>query len=510
MDAFSKMWRWTKERCAAPGGAGGLFLAWRTWFRIGLVFAFAAAMASYVVLCEHYVRYSALASEEAYQPLAAREALAGKMPYLDFAYPEMPLSPYLAGAVMTVSGFGVLEQRVLGAVMGGLALLCAAFAVFSRTGSPFAGALAIFVVGVSPHWVASEARASTHGASTLFLSLAFAAACARFAGRRRAVVFGLAAGLAVSCELRTAILALPIGLLLLVDLEGWRPRLWAVGAALVTLAACLLPFVLSAPEVFWYFNWTSARSSEVDRHSMYLAVDWWRMSPGAILTVSMALVGLPVLIRRREWVACAILLLGVMGLTLPLVPASSHAHYLSPFLPVAAAAAVIAMWSVRGEHASPLKYAVVFFPAIALLYPTPDTIVIDEGATAEIGQVGDAIRASARPGPVLTPVTAVAVAAGRGVVSGTELGMFAVMDPGERALARRMGLTTLPELTALLKRKAIPAVVRMQGVSDWNFRVAVPGMEPQPKDARAAFERELRLRYRTMSQFATMEVLVPE
>jgi hypothetical protein len=481
----------------------------RAMGRIALVvLGFAVVFGSHALILGNYAESGRMNADEGYYAIAARSALEGRLPYRDFAYTQMPLLPYLNGLVMELCGYGLTVQRAINSAWSFAALLAVVLALRLRTGSFEPGLAAAFCLAASPHLAEMTAMGKTHGAELMGMALLALAASAPLTPPGKAAWMSACGVLAVGVRLSCAPLWALLMLLPVLEARGWRERLLVlaipVGAVLVSLG----PFLLAAPEQMFFCNWQYHMASVFQRRSLAQALEWWHTSPGAILVLVAGLPAVPSLVRRRRFDLLLMLAAALAGLTLPMIPHSAYGMYVIPALPLAAVAGMAAIWSHEGIRKNPFRHALWLLPALVLYHPLPRE---NTHPTAEsVEAVGRFLREQVPPGPILTSLPITAVEAGRDVMPGTEMGMFAAMAPDERKRARRLRFTTLADLTRMVEDMEPAAVVLMAGDNVWNFKWQIPTLRRQPKQAHARFRKAVKENYTQAFRSRMLEVWVPE
>ncbi|MCP4674864.1 MAG: hypothetical protein GY854_05015 [Deltaproteobacteria bacterium] len=482
-------------------------IQWARALRIALVIlvlAFVCGLFGW--LGYYYVYHAELTAHESYVSLAAHEAMTGRVPCLDFAYSRMPLLLYLDGVLMTLTGYGLTPQRLINVAVAALGLLAIVLAVRSRLGSFEPGLVAAFTAAASPQWVWIQARGTSYAWAGLFLAIGFLAAMARWSPRRRAVVFAIAAALALHSDPNTLLVTIILAAVLVLQLQGIKERLIAIGTYFGVLILAFVPMMAVVGAEVYYFNWVFPFSSALTRHVMVLAVEWWQVSPGVILILLIGLLGVPILVKKRRLTELLLLAAGFVGIVVAVLPEHAYGHFIAPAVPLAAAAGIMALWATGSAGDNPFRHVFWLLPAIALLYPLPR--VVEHDVNDELDEIVEVLKGSVPQGPVLTPVPLIAVMADREVIPGTEQGMYSAMAPEDHRIARRLRLVTIPGLTKIVSKKTPAAIVRMTGRSNWNFRWQVPSMLRQPKKAERAFTKAIRKHYRRIHRTRSMEILV--
>ena len=132
---------------------------------VSVALGFTLVLGTYIFLSTHYLNKSSMSSDEGFYAMAASRVMDGEIPYRDFGYTQMPLLPYINGALMEVFGYGLLNQRAINLVWGAVGILAIIFAVRLRTGRWETGLVAAFTVAAAPHWTNLQAMGVTHGAT---------------------------------------------------------------------------------------------------------------------------------------------------------------------------------------------------------------------------------------------------------------------------------------------------------------------------------------------------------
>jgi hypothetical protein len=454
---------------------------------------FAAVLGIHAALCVHWGAHGSMGADEGLHALAAREAWDGRLPYRDFAYTRMPLLPYVNGLFARLAGDGMLIHRALGSIWGALGLVALILALRQRLGRWEPGFAAAFCVAANPHWAALQSAGAANGAAGLFLTLCAGSVLTTYPLRRRLWAFSIFAALCLGVRLSAAPPVAVLWLGLVLEAGGWRARARAAMIPAAVVAIALLPFFLASPRNALFDVWQYHLASTLDRQNLGNWVQWWQTSPAPLLLLLAGMAAIPRLLSRGDRTPVIALAAGLAGVLVPMIPRSAHGLCIAPAAGLAAAVGVVATWSILEDRPSPFRHVVWLLPLLVLYYDLPKTE--PHRADAPVEELAVRLNESAGPGPVLTPLSIVAVEAGREVLPGTEMGMFCAMAPANRALAARLGLVTLADMGEALERRAPAAVVLHRGRSKWNFEWAVPTMRGQPKRELAAFREALRENY---------------
>lgn len=501
-----------------------------------IILGFALVAGIYFANHGYLSTHSRMNADEGFYAIAARSVMQGEMPYRDFAYTQMPLLPYMNGLAMTVVGFGLTEQRVCNILWTALGLLSLVLALWRRTGRFEPGLATVFMVAVSPFSAELTAMGASHGVSTCFTCLSTAAVLWRGPLLPRILAFAVFGTVSVGCRLAMAPLVAALTFALFVEARGWRQRALTLGVPIAVGLAAILPFLVSAPEGFWFFNWEYHLGSSFDRRRVEgQPTEWWKAGSAAIVVLCIGLSGGVHLVRERRWQELFLLLAGLLGVTMPMLPKSGYGWYIIPAAPVAAAAGMAALWSTPQWPRFAFRHFIWILPALPLLWPLPaevstgkstsfaaiatwtkDTLLLrdtpqrkpNERTAGFVEDIAAHLRAKVPPGKLLTSLPIVAVEAGREVWPGTHMGMFAAMDPGQDTRAKRLHLTTIAALTAAVAARGPVAIVKLTGSSVWNFRWRIPSLQRQPEKLYSAYEKAIADNYTLDYKSGNLELLV--
>jgi hypothetical protein len=503
---------------------------WRRVARAALlVLGFAVVFGPYLGLGNLYRLRGEMNADEGFYVLAARAVMEGQLPYRDFGYTQMPLLPYLNGALMSGVGFGLDAQRSINLAWGALGLLAIVLVVRLRVGRWEPAFLAGFAGALAPHYVANQALGKTHGAAGFFLAAAFAAVYLRGPVVGRALGFALAGTLAAGTRLS---LALPVGLAalaLLVEARPSRQRVLVLAVLVAVPAMLLLPFYFAAPEAFLFFNWKYHLESQLARRLLGQAVEWWQTAPASLILAAMGLSGAALLVRKRLWTEGILLLAALAGSTVPMVMKSAYGDYALPSVVLAGAAGLVAMWAACDMERFAFRHFAWALPWLTFLHPLPTVCADGEGGMVHLAHnvasalrrpltadqraagwsaaAGRFVREHVPAGPLLAVIPIVAVEAGRPVMAGTEMGQFSVMEQREGPRAERLRLVTLVGLTEMVRRSEPAAIVKLVGRSVWNFEWMVPSLRCHSEELRDAFYKAIDESYARAFLVGNIEVL---
>ncbi len=445
----------------------------------------------YAWLAWKYVLIGRLNADEGFYCLAAKKAIAGQVPYRDFAYSQMPALPYVNGLVMKIVGFGYLQQRIVNAAWG-LATLAAVFCLGLCTAGRYAGLVAAWVTATSLFWVHFVCMGKTYAATGFFLMLATLGICIPWSYYRKVLLFTAAGVLAIGCRLTAAPAVGVLGVFLILQGRGTRDR---IIAAVLPAAACLalfLPFFLADPENFIFWNVEYHAGTWVDRRGWDAISEHLWLAPGVLVLMLAGTVGAIAKFRQvnsRQW---AVLLAGIVGIATQLSLRSPYGENSVPYVALGAvgAAAILTRWGWFKRF----RAIVLMLPLLAWPGPKP---VTEPFILKSLLNSAKFVEGYTSPDKlVLTPYPIVAIEANREVFEGMEMGKFALTSEMPEERARRLHLVTPRMLTELARSGRAAAVVLRSYRSVWNFGYSVPSLRPTNKEELNLFWQAVKQRYR--------------
>jgi len=439
--------------------------------------------------------------------LAAQAVMRGQLPCRDFACSAAPLYPIVAGPPLAAAGFGVMGQRLLGVALAFAGLLALGAALAQRTRRAEVGVVAAFSVAASPHWVGAVVAGGSSGAAVMALCAVAAAAFSTFRAVPRAAVFAVAGALAVGCAPLTAIAMVPLALCLCAEVQGRGRRALLSCVAVGVPLAGLLPLFALAPPGAVADLWDAFRAGAAVKAAHGVAVSMFATAPGAALALVAGLAALPALVSARRTPEIGGLVSAVLGVAIAAALPGEDAATVAPFAPLAAGAGLAAAWALARGGGSPLRHALWLAPLMALYQPVPSSGL--GRADAEIAAVAAFVERGVAPGRILTPQPAVAVAAGRRILRGTELGACAVLAKGGDDSAERLHLTTLRALTRAVEARRPRAIVLHRTDDGLDFGRDRGTGARHPAGAIHRFQRAVSERYERAFTTRSWAVYLP-
>lgn len=350
----------------------------------------------------------ACVADEGYHLVATQLIQGGKRPYLDFFYPQVPLSAYFNAGLLGVFGQSWRGLRASSALLTGASVLLVAGFVFARIPERSwrlaAAMTTALLVGLDERVILYGTIAQPYGLCLFLIVAAFRLvieAVDRPTGWVPALA-GLCAGGAAASSLLTAPVV-PI-------LSLWMARHTRTGDRLIKgicfLAGAAIPFLpllwltVQAPrqalfdvvEYHGFYRWSVAHASSPPFGQVILSIVWWNVrelvglldSAQGVLLVLLTAAGLLFLRARPAWEAprrpefgSCTWLAGGLAVYLAAIP-STVANYfvlVIPFLAILASLGVYAIGSTIGGRLRPgwLVLLIVTLFASGLARPVYET-----------------------------------------------------------------------------------------------------------------------------------------
>lgn len=202
-------------------------------------------------------RFRVIAGDEGFYVMAARLVGEGKLPYLDFFYPQMPLMPFLYGAWLSLFGNGWIEVRALSAIFAALTGLFLYWHITSSMGRSF-GLFSIILYLTSELVISEFVIVKTYSSTSFFVFASYLLLSRRGPVTASvALAAGALLGLGINVRL-TMLGLLPIfimPILLGAEVVGKRGKLVVMFSTGVVLASALAILLFYADnQAFWFNN----------------------------------------------------------------------------------------------------------------------------------------------------------------------------------------------------------------------------------------------------------------
>lgn len=456
----------------------------------------------YVGLASFHVAFDKMNPDEGFYASAARSVLQGDLPYKDFGYTQMPLLPYLNGAVMKIIGFGLFEQRALNGVWALLALLLGTRLLYRRM-LPQRGILLLALFAVTPAWLYFVHLGKTYGLVSLLVMIAATVAVEWSPGWKKCWILSLLGVLGTGCRLPAAPF---FGILWLASWwsdEGLNPRqvVAAVMSLVLTTGILLVPFFVVAPQQAWFWTMDFFRVS-VPLRDWYIDVRSL-VALGPVLLILLGWVVISGLATRRAWPRdeVAVLLAALVALGANVLTLGAYDEYGIPFLPPIALSLLLLLPRRADGAMSWLPAAAVVgqFVAMPLIYTSgrpeapkhwtsawlPDNgIPYSFSLPSEIRQAREALVQALPPGQdFFGSAIILAIEADRPLPRNIRMGPFSATTEFSAAEAARLNLIPYDEVIAKLNDPAT-SVIGIYWYPKFNFAWSMPSFSSQNQASR--------------------------
>lgn len=461
----------------------------------------ALAVVVFCSLAAFLVEHATLNADEGFYANACRLVFRGELPYRDFGYTQTPVFPYLQGLVLYWGNFTVGAERWVNVLWTGIAFLLVYRRLrsggMSTLGS--SGMVLLFVTSVPLLYFCTIGK--TYALAQLLLVLA-GLGLWRSNPRHALLQTAFFGTLAVGCRLPVAPAVAVLYLAVLV--RGWREK---AGLAYLVLppvvfgAAAFLPFLWSAPENFYFWNWEIHHFRKVPRRDA-LDVVWLvvLLAPGLVVAGLVAPIfrgWRDILVPERlPFTLC--LVASWAGIVVNIVAGSLYAEYVVPFF----ALLLIGVGGLMvGRLCQPSILAGVL--AIGCLAncgaPWLDQAVtyVAYGFGSDLRNAGAFLRANTQERAiVIGSLLDVTLEAGRESHPRLAMGLFTVTGDCSPETAERLRMMHVAELVALIDSGEAEALALCNG-GNVNFEYSVPSMYAfKPKVAKILEAAIWRGKYR--------------
>jgi hypothetical protein len=473
-----------------------------------------AVVALFAVAGAVFVVRGRLNADEGWYLDASRLVFHGQIPFRDFGFTQMPLSPYVYGLPQLLGPSIVLGR--LTSLLFAVAAVGLAVRVTWRAVGRYA-ALAVAVLCLAfPTGIYNLTLVKTYALSA-FLLVAVLAALTSPAPPKRALPWAVAAAVALTLTRTT-------GIVLTILVVAWafvhapeaRRRVLGVAAAGVAIGGA---FVLTDPAsaryglvTFHGLLWHGADiGTRLDVIVTDRIPDWLGEYPGYFVAIALAMLAIATLPAVRESLrrqpAPVIVLLGIAGGLVSQLLAGQWApvEYFTPNVPALLASLAMILgpaWAtlpaarrrlggvMAAVGVAALALSTTFHPSAREYYASPD----DPDAVAAAEDLGDFVRGHVSPGDPVLALWAqpVQLESGRGNVDGVSVGLFSYEDVSTTR-ARDVHFVNKRLLADLLE-DSVPAAVVLTDVDRafLNLRGTLSVRRSDPTRILAALERNYR------------------
>jgi hypothetical protein len=310
-----------------PEGAAGRATAPRVDVLLGLL-----AAALYATVALFMVFNGALNIDEGFYGLSSRAAMQGLLPYRDFGYTQLPLFPYINGAVMSLTGFGFIGQRLASSLWAALTIALGSAWLWRRRGRLAGlGFVAIMVSGLQ--WMYFANIGKTNALAGLLVLAAVIVVVSRQRIGAQIFATSLLGVVAIGCRLPVAPFFLVVwaGLLARNFSAGnlWRAVFWPALFGLLLIA----PFIAAAPDSFRFWALDIHGESRVVRNWHLDLPSMFPLSPALCLMGLLLPIGLFSRRIRPARPLDLVLLALFVALVCNVLPTGAYPEYPAPFVP---------------------------------------------------------------------------------------------------------------------------------------------------------------------------------
>jgi hypothetical protein len=449
--------------------------------------------------------------DEGWYLYASRLVYEGEVPYRDFAFFQMPLSPYLYGLPPALGGLlgpGVLVGRftslAFSAVSVGVGLYLA-----RRLGGAAAVAVLLLITMLNPSLMAAYTSARAEAPSIAFLMLAL---LLLWMPPRSHFLRLTGAPLALAAATLCRLSFLPAFILATVYTWATTPasarRRFQAAALLATpVVATLLLAWLVGFDRFWFNVWTSqvTRDTQFDPQAQPLGDALTRTLSLVDFSLSTHLLVLAPAVFLGGWLAArwlegwrphwpavhaspegrlALILALGLAVFLPFLSLRTfEPRYLAPTAAILAVGVAVALGRGLGEGTEPLRrllaggfviLLVVALPLVANRYPT--YVDARRPDLHGVRQLASQLRDTAPDGTRLATFdTTLAVESGLPLVGGLEMAQFSYWPNFGNEKATRLRVVNASLLEAALKGEDYPLVAAFTDFDLYLLAVSAPG-----------------------------------
>ncbi len=355
-------------------------VAHRTRRALFLLFGFIALLSGGLLV---YSQTMAFVWDEGFHLVAAQLIDAGKIPYLDFCFPQTPLNTYWNAGWMLIFGESWRVTHVLAALLvSGTVFLMADF-VWSRFPAPrwrLACALTVAsFIGMNTMVVQFGTVAQAYGMGMFLITAAFRVSVQTVS--RKSLLLPVVAGFLAGAAADSTLLTAPAFPVLLI----WILIYDRVGNRRAKCAAFIAGGLISFLPIFWLFAKAPRQTffNIVQYQALYRRVDWpgatphdvdvlskWLVSTPALAMGLLAIAGALYIVKKSGWdreQRAEFYLCGWLSVALAAYIATAHPTFERYFLfmvPFIAVVAVAGLYSVGSRLGSPEK---PFWPALIVI-----------------------------------------------------------------------------------------------------------------------------------------------
>lgn len=470
-------------------------------------------IAIFILMGLFYCWYGRVFLDAGFYLNASRDVYQGRMPYRDFFFVQGPVYPYVYGLPLMLTGYQVLNARLLSLLLGSLTLIFASRIAFRSAG--FKGSIiTLAAIATVPSQAYFFSSVKLYSLAAMLVTAAFAMLGSGLHPRIRHTTGLLLAILAAATRLTLLPAALVVAVFIIADAKlshrrfPWLP----LGIGLLTGSLIALPFLLADAEALMYFLIGIHTSAE---GGQYLFSFWKQLKVllklllyYPVLTISLgSVIALPVIRRfrpvliRLEWAMLA----AVATVTLGHITANWFSlDYQSVIVPLtgAFAGSVAGRWS-RSVHFSRKTLAAAMLLTVVAGAGTYRQYIWSEKVSVvrHLSLIASIVRQKSSPGGSVAACSAVfAMEAGRPVTAAFGGAPFTYTPDWDDAHCRRYGGMNNRMIVDMISRKE-PAVLLFEPDS---FSVGSPGFFAVPEALQQEIFQAIHQHYRVEARFRNL------
>ena len=207
----------------------------------------------FIIAFSIYIADSRLvARDEGFYLLAAKEVMSGKLPYLDFFYPQTPLFPYIFGFCLDIMGFTWDSARLLSALISS-AIGILSFTYIRRNYCLICSLAVAIIITFSGMNIAWFLTAKNYGLSALILVFLYLILKEKNLNKSNLLICGILVGLLFNIRSYLVIIGFIPTAIIFFKLKDPKKFIYLALGAIVTLIPHIF-LLLADPETYSFNN----------------------------------------------------------------------------------------------------------------------------------------------------------------------------------------------------------------------------------------------------------------